>query len=384
MQEIVFANARLALPDRMTTGALRVREGRIEAIEEGPLGEAAAGRDVVDCEGDVLCPGLIELHTDNLEKHLEPRPGAHWPAPQAIMAHDAELAGVGVTTVFDALRAGSIPSDAVSGYKPYARRVCSDILEMRAAGALRIDHRIHIRAEICSETLSEELDEFGPDDLVGLLSLMDHSPGQRQFVDPEQLRKYLGKKRSMTHEQVDAHFAHLRRIIAEYGETHKRAAVACARRLGAILASHDDTTVGHVAESKALGVGLAEFPTTRAAAEACDEAGVAVMMGAPNLLRGGSHSGNVAAEELLEIDRLDILSSDYAPSSLLAGAVRAGEMLGDLSRGLAMATVNTANAAGLTDRGALAPGKRADLLRFRSFKGAPTPRGVWVEGRRVA
>ena len=380
MQDIVFANAEVVGPDRVFRGGVVVKDGRIADIFEGQASVAAA----IDCGGDFLCPGLIELHTDNLERHLEPRPGATWPRPPAIVAHDAELAGVGVSTVFDALRVGSIPSHQKAGYRVYARGVCSEIEAMRAAGALRIDHRIHLRAEICSETLLEELASFSARDAIGLVSLMDHSPGQRQFADPEQHRTYLAGKKRMSDEEVEAHFALLRRLIAANGEAHKQAAVAFAEAVGARLASHDDTLPEHVAESKALGVSLAEFPTTRAAAEACAEAGVAVMMGAPNLLRGGSHSGNVAAHELLETGRLDILSSDYAPSALLTGAVRAGEMLGDIGRGLAMATGNPARAAGLDDRGRVEVGLRADLLRFSVINGAPVTRGLWVEGKRVA
>jgi alpha-D-ribose 1-methylphosphonate 5-triphosphate diphosphatase len=108
------------------------------------------------------------------------------------------------------------------------------------------------------------------------------------------------------------------------------------------------------------------------------------MMGAPNLIRGGSHSGNVAAAELAEAGLLDILSSDYAPASLLSGAVRHGELAGSLARGIASVTANPARAVGLDDRGRIEPGLLADLLRFRLVDGLPVPRGVWVGGARVA
>lgn len=381
-QPVSFGNATLVLPDEIVRGSLRVAGGRIAAIDTG----AALPEGAVDCDGDLLVPGLIELHTDNLERHLQPRPGVAWPEAAAIVAHDAELAGVGITTVFDALRVGSIVSErkATAGYGRYARGLASEIIRLRGEGALRLSHRLHLRAEICSETLTEELAEFGPEDRVGIVSLMDHTPGQRQFADVDQMRRYVMTKRGMTEARFAAHLAMLRELSADNGAVHVAAAVAGAGRLGAILASHDDTTPGHVADSAARGARLAEFPTTEAAAQACRAAGIAVMMGAPNLLRGGSHSGNVAAATLAGAGLLDILSSDYAPASLLAGAIRLGREAGDMAAGLARVTAAPARAAGLADRGRLAPGLRADLVRVRLGPGdLALVRGVWVAGERV-
>ena len=378
--ETVLSNARLVLPDEIVTGALVVRDGRIAAIDQG----AAVPRGAVDCDGDYLSPGLIELHTDNLERHLQPRPGVRWPIAAAIVAHDAELASVGITTVFDALRVGSIVSDPRARYRKYARETCTAILDLRARGALRISHFIHLRAETCSETLADELDEFGPEDRVRIVSLMDHTPGARQFADPTALRKYLRGKYGMDEATIDHHIGVQQAVGAAHAEKHRRDAADRAGALGAILASHDDTTEAHVADSARAGVRLAEFPTTESAATACAGRGIAVMMGAPNLLRGGSHSGNVAAARLAELGCLDILSSDYVPASLLAGAVRLGEEAGDMAAGLRAVTAAPAAAAGLTDRGRIEPGLRADLLRFTPAHGTPVTRGLWVRGERVA
>ncbi len=381
MTETILTNATLVLPDRVMDGTLVVRDGLIAAVDAG--GTAAPG--AMDCGGDIVAPGLIELHTDNLERHMTPRPGVDWPHPAAIVAHDAELAGVGITTVFDALRVGSeAPSPALKrGYRPYARAMASEILEMRAAGALRISHFLHLRAEVCSETLEEELAEFTPEDRVGIVSLMDHTPGQRQFADLAQLRTYMRGKHGLGDEDFDAHVARRRELGDRVRDRHVAAAVAETARLGARLASHDDTTADHVADSARQGARLAEFPTTLAAARACHHHAIAVMMGAPNLIRGGSHSGNVSAADLAEGGLLDILSSDYAPSSLLTGALMLGDRLGDLAAGIATVTANPAAAAGLTDRGRLAPGQRADLIRLRRFPAAISVRGVWVRGERV-
>ncbi len=378
--EAVLANARLVLPDEVVTGSVLIRGGVIAAIETGQ----SVPNGAIDCDGDYVSPGLIELHTDNLERHMQPRPGVAWPRPAAIIAHDAELASVGITSVFDALRVGSIISEARSRYGKYARETCTELLRLRADGALRISHFVHLRAELCSETLTEELDEFGPEDRIGIISVMDHTPGQRQFTDTRQLRVYLQGKYAMSDSDIDSHIAFNRQIGETNGPRHQEVAVTRAGELGAILASHDDTCESHVTESAAFGAKLAEFPTTLEAAAACRTNGIEVMMGAPNLLRGGSHSGNVAAATLAEEGLLDILSSDYAPSSLLSAAVKLGLQTGDMSAGIAHVTEAPARAANLDDRGVLKVGHRADLVRFATSAELPITRGVWVRGARVA
>jgi alpha-D-ribose 1-methylphosphonate 5-triphosphate diphosphatase len=378
MADLTLANATLMLPHGTLRGRLELAHGRIAAITEGA--EIPPG--ALDCEGDILAPGLIELHTDNLERHIEPRPKVDWPHAAAIVAHDAELAATGITTVFDALRVGSITRN--KSYRRYARPLASEILELRAAGALRISHFLHLRAEVCSETLTEELAEFTPGDRVGILSLMDHTPGQRQFRDMEKFRAYVKGKRAFSEADFQAHVENLMGLRARHGDLHEAAAVAEATRLGAVLASHDDTTADHVETSAARGIRLAEFPTTIDAARACRATGIAVMMGAPNLIRGGSHSGNVAAEELARAGLLDILSSDYIPAALIAAAFRLGEIWDDPARGFATVSAAPADAAGLTDRGRIAEGQRADLIRIRRVSGTPVVRATWVAGSRVA
>jgi alpha-D-ribose 1-methylphosphonate 5-triphosphate diphosphatase len=372
---ICLANAELVLPDRVMRGALIVENGQIAGITEGDAVPVGA----INCQGDYVLPGLIELHTDNLERHIEPRPEVDWPHLPALMAHDAELASTGITTVFDALRVGSI-HESKARYKEYARALADELLAARAAGLFRISHFLHLRAEICSETLLEELAAFGPDDRVGILSLMDHTPGQRQFRDMSALRTYVAKKRGLNEEEFQAHVAKLKVLQERNGARHEAGAVKEASRLGAVLASHDDTTADHVVTSKANGVGFAEFPTTLEAAEACRAAGIAVMMGAPNLVRGGSHSGNVAAMDLARAGLLNIISSDYVPSALLLSAFRLAEVWNDLPRAIACVTKAPAEAAALTDRGVLEVGKRADMLRVRAVGNVPQVRNLWVKG----
>ncbi|MDP4033780.1 MAG: alpha-D-ribose 1-methylphosphonate 5-triphosphate diphosphatase [Pseudorhodobacter sp.] len=378
MTEIILANAMLALPDEVLTGSLRLTDGRITDIAAGAGLPAGA----IDCGGDLVMPGLIELHTDNLERHIEPRPKVNWPHQAAIIAHDAELASVGITTVFDALRVGSVVSNKAN-YGEYARALADEILDLRAQGALRISHLLHLRAEVCSETLVAEMAKFGPEDRIGIVSLMDHTPGERQFRDLSKLKDYMSGKHGISDAGFADHVAGQRALRDRLGALHEATAVAEARRYGAVLASHDDTTAPQVAVSASHGAHVAEFPTTHDAASACHAYGIKVMMGAPNLIRGGSHSGNVAARDLAEAGLLDIVSSDYVPSSLLSAALLLGDLWGDIARGIATVTAAPAKVTGLHDRGQLQIGARADVVRVGRVGAAGAVRGVWVQGRRV-
>lgn len=379
MTDCLLSNAMLVLPHTVARGTILMRDGKIADISLG----TAIPEGSLDCEGDLVMPGLVELHTDNLERHIEPRPRVDWPHQAAIIAHDAELASVGITTVFDALRVGSVNSNAKANYGEYARALADEILDLRAKGALRISHFLHLRAEVCSETLVDEMAKFGPEDSVGIVSLMDHTPGERQFRDLTKLKDYVCGKHGLSEAGFLEHVAAQRALRDRLGSLHEATAVSEARRYGAVLASHDDTTAPQVAVSAGHGVHFAEFPTTEEAARACHAHGIKVMMGAPNLIRGGSHSGNVAAKALAQADVLDILSSDYVPSSLLTGALMLGDLWGDLARGIATVTSAPALAAGLTDRGRLEPGLRADVIRVKRMESYCAVRGIWSSGRRV-
>jgi alpha-D-ribose 1-methylphosphonate 5-triphosphate diphosphatase len=380
MSDTILANALLVLPHETLRGSLHLADGVIRAVTPGTDVPAGA----IDCGGDLVMPGLVELHTDNLERHIEPRPKVDWPHASAIIAHDAELASVGITTVFDALRVGSVISKAKGNYGEYARALADEILDLRRQGVLRISHFLHLRAEVCSETLVEELDKFGPADAIGIVSLMDHTPGQRQFRDVTKLKDYVMGKHGYSLDEFHGHIAAQKALGDRMRDRHEAAAVAAAQRYGAVLASHDDTTEDQVAQSARQGAHFAEFPTTVEAARACRAQGIKVMMGAPNLIRGGSHSGNVAAADLAAAGLLDVVSSDYVPSSLLTAGLVLGDLWGDMARGVATVTLAPAQAAGLDDRGQLVPGARADVIRVARLGLAAVVRGTWVAGHRVA
>lgn len=374
----VFTNARIILADAEIYGWLAVEKGIITEFGEGNAPERGH-----DFGGDLLLPGLVELHTDNLESHLKPRPKVTWPKLSSVVSYDSQLVVSGITTVFDSLRAGN---DA--DYAP-APHELDDILaaldEARSSNYLRTDHRLHVRCEICSPDVVEQAAKIASGHTVDLISLMDHTPGARQFLRIEAWKTYYGGKSGLPPEKLDELMARKHELFAANYKRHRRALVDLAHGNGIVIASHDDSTADHVAESMADRVSFAEFPTTVEAAALSHEAGIAVLMGAPNVVRGGSHSGNVAAADLARHGVLDILSSDYVPASLLMGAFALAEQVEAISLPEAMRTVtlNPARATGLTDRGEIATGLKADLLRVQYTQGLPVVREVYRDGNRT-
>lgn len=372
-----LSNARIVLADRVLQGTVTVRDGRIAAIDEGPT----QASDATSLDGDLLVPGLVEIHTDNMEKHLTPRPGVQWPAASALIAHDGQIAAAGITTVLDALCVGEVPG---RDWRELADRYIPAVRALAGDGVLRADHRLHLRCELPDPELGTTFAAYAADPLVRLVSVMDHTPGARQFSDIE---RYYANQRGYGRQEAD-----IRRAVTEsldrqarYSIPNRALVVEQCRSLGIPVASHDDETEAHVAEAAALGIGLSEFPTTLAAAKAARRAGVLTIMGAPNVVRGGSHSGNVSALELARAGVLDILSSDYMPVSLLPAAFQLAEeaALG-LPAALATVTRTPAAAVGLDDRGEIAVGKRADLVHVSQTRHGPVVRAVWRGGLRVA
>ncbi len=379
MRETVFTNARIVTADTVFGGSVCVADGRISDI--GP-GISMSGS-TVDLEGDYLLPGFVELHTDNLEKHFSPRPGVSWPAVPAVVAHDAQIACSGITTVFDALSIGDLNPDSVR--LRHLKRMAEAIDDARERGLLRAEHLLHLRCEVSHEEVLRIFESYVDSANVRLVSLMDHTPGQRQFAQIDKYKQYYKGKYGFTDEAIDEFIADKRRAQQLYSEQHRSCLVERCRARGITLASHDDATEEHVDEAIRDGVAIAEFPTTLVAARKASEAGLGVLMGAPNVVLGGSHSGNVSATELARQGVMDILSSDYVPSSMVQGAFRlwAEGATQSLPDAVATISLNPARAAGLDDRGEIAPGKRADLVRVAVRDHTPIVVSAWRAGERI-
>lgn len=382
MNSMVFKNARLVLRDEVVRGSLAVEQGRIAAIDQGPVSAEA-----IDLEGDYLMPGLVEVHTDNFERHLMPRPKVQWAELPALLAHDAEIAAAGITTVLDALGVGEADADSLRG-SPW-HKVLGTLDTCVSQDLLRADHHLHVRCELPAPNTIELFAPFHEHPRLSVISLMDHTPGQRQWENLEHARVYYTGKKGWSQEKFERQVAHAAELQARYAEPHRAYFVDYCRAHGLALASHDDTTVAHVQLAHSEGASMSEFPTTVAAARAAHELGLLTIMGGPNVVRGGSHSGNVAASELARLGLLDILSSDYVPGSLLTAVMRlVHDGILSLPQAVATVTANPARAVRLNDRGELAPGLRADLVQVRQVTlpdGSlhAVVRAVWREGRRV-
>jgi alpha-D-ribose 1-methylphosphonate 5-triphosphate diphosphatase len=375
--EFAYKNALVVTPDDSFLGSVLVRDGVIVSIDRG------AGSVGEDMDGDVLMPGVIDLHTDNLEKHFFPRPNIDWSPTSAAITHDGCLLSVGVTTVFNSLSIGSFNAAASRNHDNLIR-LADGVLAAREAGMLKGDHRIHWRCETPADDLPARLTQHAEHPLTSLFSLMDHTPGQRQYRN---LDKHLANWRAngMSDADVDQRMADIRDRQSRNAANNRRLVAAMAKERGLPLASHDDEDIAHVDEAADLGATVSEFPVTVEAARRARERGMIVVMGGPNLIRGGSYSGNVPASELADADLLDAFASDYVPRSLIecAFALTAEPFGWDLAKAVALVTATPARAGALEDRGAIETGRRADLLRVNRRGGLPVIRGVWAQGQRV-
>ena len=387
----ILRDARLVLPDAVHEGDLRIAGDRIVGIGEHAAddgvgsGDDRAAAESVELGGDFLLPGLVEAHTDNVERHLLPRPSARWPnALAALLAHDAEVAAAGITTVHDSLRVGNNHGERTPRGELFG--TVADVLRRHGA-ALRVEHRLHLRCELTDPELLATLEPLVDDPGLTLLSLMDHTPGQRQWRDLEALRAL--KENDGGAEAIEREIDERLQLGQRHVAANRRAVLTRVRARVAsgtlTLASHDDTTLEHVEQAAAEGVGIAEFPCTVEAARAARAHGLGTLGGAPNLVRGGSHSGNVAVADLAREGLLGGLSSDYVPASTLQAVFALVESHGwTLPAATALASAAVADMLGLEDRGRIAPGLRADLVRVRLIDGTPSVRAVYVAGERVA
>ncbi|HEY3849102.1 MAG TPA: alpha-D-ribose 1-methylphosphonate 5-triphosphate diphosphatase [Acetobacteraceae bacterium] len=374
--ETILTNAVLVLRDATLHGTLLLRDGDIVELQSS----RSTLPNALDMDGDYLIPGMVDLHTDNLERQVQPRSLARWPSRSAMVAHDAQCAGAGVTTVFDALCLGDLGFD-----KERIRTFQEGVVDLDAlteADLLKAEHFLHLRCEVPAHDMLELFDMVAEHKLVRMVSLMDHSPGVGQYADLDFYRA-LRRRGGLDDATIDRRMVELQEQRERLRGPNRRALLQRVHGHNIALASHDDRTVEEIAENAADGIRVSEFPVTMAAACAAKSAGMDVIAGAPNIVRGGSHSGNVAAADLLASEAVDAFASDYVPNSLVEAAFLCAGRIG-LPRAIALVSEQPARLAGLTDRGRIAPGQRADLVRVRMHGKLPVVRQVWRAGERVA
>jgi alpha-D-ribose 1-methylphosphonate 5-triphosphate diphosphatase len=378
--DYVLGHVRAVLPDRVIDDAVvAVRDGVIAAVEPHRPGLSVD----VDGEGLLCIPGLVDTHSDGLEKERLPRPGAELPMEFALLSFEGKLRAAGVTTVFHGAGFEQGMGRGTPRTVEEAGSLCAAV-EARTGGL--VDHRILYRLDVRSpEGLAALTERLAGRAGTPLVSHEDHTPGQGQYADRAYYERYMVGARGMTAEEATRHVDNQ---IAERGGRLGIREDAMAWLAGQALAGrirligHDLTSEAEVDELVARGGAVAEFPTTAAAAAAARDRGLPVVMGAPNVLRGSSHNGNASGRELIERGLVTSIASDYLPSGLLAAAftlidaVRIG-----LPAAVALVTSGPADVAGLHDRGRLEPGLRADLALIAAGPRWPVVHTVLVSGR---
>ncbi|RZV06349.1 alpha-D-ribose 1-methylphosphonate 5-triphosphate diphosphatase [Natrinema hispanicum] len=348
---IVVENARLVTPEAVVEGALRIEGDRITDI--GDVERRAD--ETVDARGRLVLPGLIDLHGDDIESHLHPRSGARMDTHMALAAADRANLAAGITTKFHAI---SFEVDPEENRSPELGAEITDAVER--ADDLMADHRIHARCEVTQERCVEAVEELIAAGDADLVSVMSHIPGKGQFRDEEAFLDYYRNSQKHTIEEAQE-------LIKERGDlelatirdrVHR--VVETAHDHGIPTASHDDEEATEVERLSDIGVDISEYPITLETAKRAHELGMTVTMGAPNLVRGGSQWGNLRTADAIDAGVVDALVADYHPTSLLAAPfVDTGDPLPER---VARVTKQPADAVGLTDRGRIAEGARADLV----------------------
>jgi alpha-D-ribose 1-methylphosphonate 5-triphosphate diphosphatase len=377
MSRAYLTHARIVLPDAiLENSALLIEDGFITAIEP----EFVTGCPVVDLQGQTLMPGMIDVHCDAIEKEAEPRSRVLFPLDFACAQADRRNAVAGITTPYHAV--------SFANNKHGVRNNETAAAMIRAMAAFRqhslVDNRIHCRYEITDAVAMPVVAALIEEGVVQLVSVMDHSPGQGQFKSLEIYLDYQMRNHGVSLEQ--AHAAARAKLDNQEGALERvEYLVGLAQRIGIPTASHDDDSVHRIASMHALGVSMSEFPINIETAQAAIDCGLPTVLGAPNVLRGGSQSGSMRAIDAIEAGVASCLCSDYQPSSLIAAAFAVAD-LSDLSlpQAIALVTANPARACGLQDRGTIALGKRADLISVVRVGRQPLVSHVWSAGRLVA
>ena len=356
-------------------GSVLVEDGVIAAVNP----ESGRGAREVDLRGKTLIPGMIDLHCDALEKEVEPRPNVHFPLDFACAQADKRNAAAGVTTVFHALSfaneefgvrnnafAASV-AQAVHAWQPHAL----------------VDNRVHCRYEVTDPTAPDILLGLMAAGEMHLLSVMDHSPGQGQFKDIAAFRNYLSRAYRKSEAELDVLLQ--RKLEQATGAMDRmRRLIGAARGHGIPVASHDDDSAEKVETLGALGVGISEFPINLEAATAAHGRAMSTVYGAPNILRGKSQSGSMRALDAVQAGLADCLCADYHPATLIVAVFRLPGLAGiGLADAVRLVSRNPARAAGLTDRGEIAAGKRADLVAVAHISGLAQASSVYCAGTRV-
>ena len=369
---MILTNARIVLPTHVVDGSVVVDDDRI--VEITPGRHFAEG---VDLHGQWLIPGVIDMHTDYLEKEINPRPKTNFPLPIAFHMMDQRALACGLTTVLGGVRFSNDRDKDSTLWGGNGLALAEAYETLRRTSLAR--HYLHVRWDTNFEPVDDLLVAMQKFECIGNLVYNENIPGERQFKNLEELAR---KRAQRGDKSLDEARRDLERTIAVSRMINNRPKVKAAFAGKLCIGSHDDTTEAHVIEAREMGATLAEMPTTLLAARKAKEHGMAVCMGAPNYVRGGSHCGNLSAVEAIAENLVDALCSDYHFPSLLDAVVLMMERGMPPAQAVSYVTLNPARILGYADRfGSIEVGKQADLVAFQVRDAHPFVSAAWVDGR---
>ena len=353
MTDIVIRGARALMPDgALADSDIAIGDGRIDRV-----GRCGGTPRTLDAAGLLLLPGIVDLHGDAFERQIMPRPGVHFPLDLALLDTDRQLAANGITTAFHGL---------TWAWEPGLRGRDAAFALFEAMARIRprllTDTRIHFRHETYNVDAADAVIDLLTSGQIGLLAFNDHLPMlRRKARSPQNVAQY-AERASLS---LDAYIDLLDEVAARapaVDGTNRRIA-GRAREQKIAMASHDDPSPDLRQHYHALGCDLCEFPLNRATLDAARALGNAIIMGSPNVVRGGSHTGGLRVADMVRDGLVDVLTSDYYYPALLQAPFRlAGDGVCDFATAWRMVSTNPARAVGLDDRGTIAPGQRADLV----------------------
>lgn len=377
MSTVLITNGRLVMPDRVIPkGELLIEQGKIKFAGRKSHHYGPAAPFIIDAHDGYIMPGFIDTHSDAIEKELEPRPGAYFSPEVAFCELDKKLAGQGITTMYHSFSfAGAdqgVRRDQEAAH--YIRRITG----MERECSL-IRNRIHLRFEITNFKAVDLILQLIAEGVVGLLSFMDHTPGQGQYPTIEDYRHYVEKTYNMAITNVDK-ILEARRQGRIKAETCIKGLSAAALAAGVPLASHDDDSASKITYYYQQGVRLSEFPINLETAGVARRMGMGVSVGAPNIVRGGSTGKGMRAIDAVTAGHANMICSDYYPPSILHAVFYLADRITNLPEAVAMATVTPARALKMDDLGSLEEGKAGDVIIVKKRNETPVITNTVVAG----
>jgi len=373
MSEKIFTNATIVTPEEHFTGSIVIDNGIITDVCEDKF-----YTDGDDVSGAWIIPGIIDIHSDYLEREVNPRPNTGFPLPLAFRHLDVRAVSSGVTTIYNGISFRD--EEAKNRSFKLALEISSKLQEYIDKGHLTAKHVVHARVDTTGENILKTYDQIMALDAVKFAVYNDHTPGQRQFRDLEKYAAYSADRTGRTKEEVLAEVEERQKAAEGTGYIREILAEKL-MKTDVVIGSHDDTTIEHVEDAIAHGATISEFPTTLEAARYAKDKGMIVAMGSPNYILGRSQSGNMSCREAMAEGLVDVLCSDYHIPSMLGAVYTMISEGADPSEAVNMITLNPAKAVKIDiDRGSLEAGKRADLTFFRVLDGMPVVGRVYVDG----